>query len=78
MVSSHLIELGSDVIDTGRVDCRRFEADERDGRLEFDYVLRPGVSTRRLGVRVLQEEGVFALPDQSGHARAADDTGVDA
>ena len=61
LVSSHLIELGGDVLATGRVDCRRFEAHEQAGRLQFDYLLRPGVSTQRLGVRVLEEEGVFDL-----------------
>jgi len=63
MVSSHLIELGDAMAATGQVDCRHFEAAERDARLVFDFVLREGVSTQRLGVRVLQEEGVFDLLD---------------
>ncbi len=61
MVSSHLIELGDGMRGSGRVDCRRFEANEADGRLHFDYVLRPGVSSQRLGMRVLREEGIFSL-----------------
>ena len=64
LVSSHLIELGETLLSTGRVDCYRFEAAEQGGRLEFDYVLRHGLSAQRLGVRVLEEEGVFALLDQ--------------
>jgi hypothetical protein len=31
--------------------------------LGFDYLLRSGVSSQRLGMRVLQEEGVFELLD---------------
>ncbi len=61
MVSSHLIELGDGMRSSGRVDCRRFEANEEDGRLRFDYVLRPGVSSQRLGMRVLREEGIFTM-----------------
>jgi hypothetical protein len=64
MVSSHLIELGDAMAATGSVDCQRFEAAERDGHLQFDFTLKPGVSIQRLGVRVLEEEGVFALLDE--------------
>ncbi|HSL70942.1 MAG TPA: hypothetical protein VK864_11920 [Longimicrobiales bacterium] len=63
LVSSHLIELGDTLAATGTVDCKRFEADESGERLEFDYLLRSGISSQRLGVRVLQEEGVFDLLD---------------
>lgn len=63
LVSSHLIELGDSLAASGNVQCCRFEANESAGTLEFDYVLRPGISSQRLGVRVLREEGVFALLD---------------
>ncbi len=61
LVSSHLIEVGEALEALGSVDCRHFEAREEGGRLGFDFVLRPGISRQRLGVRVLEEEGVFAL-----------------
>jgi DNA mismatch repair ATPase MutS len=61
LVSSHLIELGEPLIATQGVTCYRFEANERSGTLEFDYILRPGISSQRLGMRVLREEGVFDL-----------------
>jgi DNA mismatch repair protein MutS len=68
IVSSHLIELRDPLSSTVSVECCRFEANDQSGRLEFDYVLRPGVSSQRLGLRVLQEEGVFdlldAMPDE--------------
>jgi DNA mismatch repair protein MutS len=63
LVASHLIELGPTLAETGDVDCCRFEASEEGGHLQFDYVLRPGISSQRLGVRVLHEEGVFELLD---------------
>ncbi|MGH7466782.1 MAG: MutS-related protein [Longimicrobiales bacterium] len=61
LVSSHLIELGEPLLATQGVTCFRFEANEQSGTLEFDYVLRPGISSQRLGMRVLREEGVFDL-----------------
>jgi len=71
MISSHLIELGEGMRQSGRVDCRRFEANEEDGRLRFDYVLRPGVSAQRLGMRVLREEGIFSMLERGRPGRTA-------
>ncbi|WP_346837841.1 hypothetical protein [Microbulbifer sp. SAOS-129_SWC] len=65
MFSSHLIELNSHLATAGgQVDCRYFEAVENGDRLHFDYRLRPGISDQRLGMRVLNEEGVFDLLDR--------------
>lgn len=63
MFSSHLIELSDEITVTEQIDCRYFEADESEGKLRFDYLLRSGVSSQRLGMRVLREEGVFDLLD---------------
>ena len=63
MFSSHLIELSEQLTVTDQIDCRYFEADEGAGKLQFDYLLRSGVSDQRLGMRVLREEGVFDLLD---------------
>jgi DNA mismatch repair ATPase MutS len=63
LVSSHLIELRERFSDMLPVDFRYFEAEERKERLGFDYVIRSGVSSQRLGMRVLQEEGIFELLD---------------
>ncbi|MBV1876585.1 MAG: hypothetical protein KUG79_02970 [Pseudomonadales bacterium] len=64
MFSSHLIELGEQLGINGQVDCRYFEAMESEGRLRFDYLLHKGVSSQRLGMRVLREEGIFRLLDE--------------
>ena len=64
MISSHLIELGDDLLASGQVDCQHFEASEHEDQLRFEYVLRPGVSSQRLGMRVLREEGIFDLLDE--------------
>ena len=64
MFSSHLIEIGEALSTTEHIDCRNFEADENEGNLRFDYRLHPGVSSQRLGMRVLREEGIFELLDE--------------
>lgn len=63
LVSSHLIELSERLSAAMNVDYRYFEAEEQEDRLSFDYALHPGVSSQRLGMRVLREEGVFDLLD---------------
>lgn len=70
MFSSHLIELNERLCAIGHVDFRHFEAQEGEGRLRFEYLLRPGVSSQRLGMRVLREEGIFELLD-GPHASAS-------
>ncbi|MEX0965276.1 MAG: hypothetical protein WDZ52_14690 [Pseudohongiellaceae bacterium] len=63
LFSSHLIELDEEFsVTAGIVKCH-FEAQESAGKLEFDYQLHPGVSDQRMGMRVLSEQGVFALLD---------------
>ena len=61
MVSSHLIELRERLSSAQHFDYKYFEAEEQGDQLCFDYVLRPGVSSQRLGMRVLREEGVLDL-----------------
>ena len=63
LISSHLIELGDRMLAARQVDCRHFAAHEHEGTLRFEYVLREGVSSQRLGMRVLEEEGIFELLD---------------
>lgn len=63
LFSSHLIELDEEFSPSmGIVKCH-FEARETEGELTFDYILHPGVSNQRLGMRVLSEQGVFTLLD---------------
>ncbi len=69
LVSSHLIELAEPLQANGVTACWRFEAAEADGRLAFDYVLRSGVSAQRLGMKVLEQKGVFELLDAGDEAR---------
>lgn len=62
MFSSHQIELAKQL--SGPIDYRYFSAIETEARLRFDYQIRSGVATQRIGMRVLREEGVFELLDR--------------
>lgn len=64
MFSSHLIEMEDRIKDLEQVSCSHFEAEENDGPLRFEYTLRQGISSQRLGMRVLSEEGIFDLLDK--------------
>jgi DNA mismatch repair ATPase MutS len=61
VVSSHLIELAESLESAETIKYCFFEAEEEGARLSFDYRLKTGVSQQRLGMRVLEEEGVFEL-----------------
>ncbi len=61
MFSSHQIELAGQI--QGPIDFKCFAAIETEDRLRFDYRLKTGVTTQRIGMRVLREEGVFELLD---------------
>lgn len=62
MFTSHQIELGEQLEQAQMpLRCFCFTAIEHEPRLRFDYKIKSGVSRQRIGVRVLQEEGVFKL-----------------
>ncbi len=64
LFSSHLIELNEQMTSNEQLACRYFGAIEGQDRLQFDYTLQEGVSSQRLGMRVLKEEGIFDLLDR--------------
>lgn len=58
LVASHLTELATELDDVPGVVFLHFEARLVDGDVAFDYRIRPGVSVQRLGMKVLEREGV--------------------
>lgn len=71
MFSSHQVELAKQL--QGPIDFRYFAAIEGEERLRFDYRIRAGVSTQRIGMRVLREEGVFHVLDTKADETTATD-----
>jgi len=70
LFSSHLIELDEKFGPSSQIQRYHFEAKECGGRLKFDYRLHQGISTQRMGMRVLTDQGVFALLDSRVQQRS--------
>jgi DNA mismatch repair ATPase MutS len=60
-VASHLAEIVPSLADDRRVCLLHFSADVSGDRPVFDYQLRPGLSSQRLGMTLLKQEGVLEL-----------------
>lgn len=60
IVSSHLVELVPD-LDPGPVYFQYFDAEIRDGGPIYDHRLKNGSSAQRLGMTLLEREGVLEL-----------------
>ena len=60
-VATHLAEVGTALRDDPRVQFLCFSADLAGDRPVFDYRLREGVSTQRLGMTLLRQERVLEL-----------------
>jgi DNA mismatch repair ATPase MutS len=69
LVASHIAEVVSEIRDNPRILLFHFSADITDDGPRFDYVLRPGVSTQRLGMTLLKQERVLELLDRLGESR---------
>lgn len=64
ILCSHLTELAEALrTETGPV-FLRFTSQSKDGRFEFSYKIGEGVSTERIGLAILEQEGVLDLLDQ--------------
>jgi DNA mismatch repair protein MutS len=64
-VASHLAEIVPSIVDDPRVCLLHFSADISAEQPVFDYKLRGGLSTQRLGMTLLKQEGVLDLLAQS-------------
>ncbi len=64
-VASHLAEVVPSVVNDPRVCLLHFSADMTSDRPVFDFLLRRGLSTQRLGMTLLEQEGVLDLLEQS-------------
>jgi DNA mismatch repair protein MutS len=70
-VASHLAEIVPSVVDDPRVSLLHFSAEVTAERPVFDYQLRRGLSTQRLGMTLLKQEGVLELLDQTSSSADA-------
>lgn len=73
VIASHLIELAAELERSAGVLLMRFEAALTGDDVRFDYRLRSGVSDQRLGMKVLEQEGVLASLEAIREASEAED-----
>ncbi len=62
-VASHLGDIAPALLGDPRLVFRHFEAEVTEDVPHFDYRIREGVSTQRLGMTLLRQEGVLELLD---------------
>jgi DNA mismatch repair protein MutS len=65
-IASHLAEVVPAISGDPRILLLHFAADLADDQPRFDYRLRPGMSTQRLGMTLLREERVLELLEAEG------------
>jgi DNA mismatch repair protein MutS len=70
-IASHLAEIVPSISGDARIAFVHFAADAADVEPRFDYRLRAGVSTQRLGMTLLRQEGVLELLDRAAQGVSA-------
>jgi DNA mismatch repair ATPase MutS len=70
LVSSHLVELADPLSRVEGIAFWHFDADVEGDRLVFTFHLKPGASSQRLGMKLLEREGVAELLDAVQRAQA--------
>lgn len=65
LVASHLGEIGALIANDPRIRSMHFSADVSTESPQFDFQLRDGVSSQRLGMILLKHEHVLELLDQA-------------
>lgn len=58
VISTHLLEVASRLADGGNIDFRCFGIGKKGSGLQYTYLLREGISDERLGMEILNREGV--------------------
>ena len=61
VLSTHLLELAEEIEADGALSFRCFESEVVEGRPRFSYRMRDGISRDRLGMLILENEGVPRL-----------------
>jgi len=65
-VASHIAEIAPSMAKDPRIRLLHFAADTTAGQPTFDYLLRDGISTQRLGMTLLKQEQVLDLLEDPG------------
>lgn len=66
LFSSHLVELAEDLKKEGPILFSCFDGEIRDQQARYDFRIRDGVSDQRLGIQLLEQEGVAEILGRIG------------
>lgn len=70
LISTHITELADELTETPGIAFRYFESYFSDGKPQFTYKIREGISTERLGMYIIREEGILSILDEIVERRA--------
>ncbi len=65
MLSSHLLELGQELNNEPSIQFLYFDSKVENGKPIFNYQIKKGLSDERLGMLILENEGVFKLLEKN-------------
>ncbi len=66
LVSTHIIEVAEKLLNRPSIQFRYLELQWKDGKPQYKYRLKEGVSTERLGMYILQQEGILDKLNEIG------------
>lgn len=64
LISTHIIELAGELKSQTNISFKYFESSFVDGKPLFTYTMRDGVSNERLGMYIMENEGVISIFQQ--------------
>ncbi len=67
ILSTHLYEIGHELHLHQNINFKYFETGLSNNQLQFNYQLKPGISSDRLGYLILKQEGVLSMLGNTNH-----------
>lgn len=63
-VSTHIVEVGKELVKSDKICFRCFESKLHEGQPVYNYKLKEGISSERLGLTILKNECILKLIDE--------------
>lgn len=62
-ISSHILEVAEDISESNHIDFRCFELSINNGVLTYDFKLKKGISSERIGLQIIYKENIEVILD---------------
>ena len=63
-ISTHIVEVAEELKHSAKISFKCFESTLKDNQPVYNYKLKEGISSERLGVTILKNEGIMELIDE--------------